>query len=356
MIKILLSATCFALLLSGCTRETGRPQGVANSEATDHKPAEEQLLKVPTWRLSRKNWAPSFTAAGTVEKASTLTLTAVVQGLVLESYYKPGDQLGYGDVLMRIADQQMADSASKLEGLRNEVLEQFNSQLAVKENVQDFERARLALQQADKQYRRAVSELFNSDVMSVVSGIVQSAVPTDERISYRDQLATVQVDSLVVEVSTDQLLDDLAWIGRECRVRSAGAPGREIEGNILSVSFDNKSKKSTVVVVLRDSANDILKVGMPARARCSGDWLGNTVVLPRKALVEAVNGDYVYVLDQGNVAARWPALGEGDAENLPVIAGLAAGEEVIVGKLHMLEPGMSVEVLEWVTVGVKGDF
>ena len=72
----------------------------------------------------------------------------------------------------------------------------------------------------------------------------------------------------------------------------------------------------------------------------------DAVVIPNAAVQFGSNGTYVYVISADNTASlRDVRLGAAEGENVAVMAGLAAGDRVVLEGIDNLREGAKVEVV-----------
>ena len=72
--------------------------------------------------------------------------------------------------------------------------------------------------------------------------------------------------------------------------------------------------------------------------------LGELLALPERALVDRDRRRVVFVVEEGVARRREPVLGAGLSDSLRVLAGLEAGDEVIISGQRQLVDGSPVSV------------
>jgi membrane fusion protein (multidrug efflux system) len=88
-----------------------------------------------------------------------------------------------------------------------------------------------------------------------------------------------------------------------------------------------------------------LLAGQFVRARVTGRKAKDATFIPQLALVQAPSGRSVFVIGAGDRAeARPVTLGQAQGADVAVLAGLSAGDRVILNQLHKLRPGSPVVV------------
>lgn len=93
------------------------------------------------------------------------------------------------------------------------------------------------------------------------------------------------------------------------------------------------------------NADDALLAGQFVRVRITGGKAKDAYLVPQQALVQAPSGRSVFVVGAGDRAeARTVTLGETQGMEVVILAGLRAGDRVILNQLHKLRPGAPVVV------------
>lgn len=86
--------------------------------------------------------------------------------------------------------------------------------------------------------------------------------------------------------------------------------------------------------------------GMFARVSFVTEASGETLVIPRSAVLQRAAGNTVYIIEGERARARLVTLGLQDGERVQVLSGLKAGESLVVRGQHYLDEGSRVKVVE----------
>jgi membrane fusion protein, multidrug efflux system len=114
-----------------------------------------------------------------------------------------------------------------------------------------------------------------------------------------------------------------------------------------NLSFlDNAISQSTGTIVARatlDNADLTLMPGQYVRIRLHVGEQADALLVPQVALGSSQLGKYVYVVGEGNkVEQKLVSVGHNDGEFATVLTGVAESDQVIVGNLQKIFPGMEV--------------
>jgi RND family efflux transporter MFP subunit len=135
-------------------------------------------------------------------------------------------------------------------------------------------------------------------------------------------------------------------VGQPAHLTVEAFPGERFEARVLRVSPVVDSATGTVKTTLEVETRGILRPGMFASVFLETDRHEGALVIPKTALVLESIGDTVYVKD-GDVAKRREVrLGYDEGDFVEVVAGLEAGQEVVVLGQDSLSDGTPIYVLE----------
>jgi multidrug efflux system membrane fusion protein len=311
------------------------------------------------------------TAPGTVEPLRAVAITAQVSGMVISVRFREGDEVQQGEVLAQIdprpyrnavdqAEAALARDLVQLETARRQVeryrslaqdasiaAETFESLLTtaqaleatVKSDSANLDNARLNLEYTT--IRAPISGRTGSLLIkegNVVraqgSGplvtvnqtrpiLVRFAVPAP----HLPMIRRYQDSSLAVQVRTNE--DTTALMG-------------------TLVFVDNAVDTTTGTIMLKarfENARSSLWPGQFVTATLVLFEERDAVVIPTAAVVEAEGGSYVYVLDDGDLAATRPVVvGRSVGDDVIIAEGLAAGETVVTDGQLRLVPGARVQI------------
>ncbi len=348
-----------AALLAGCSRPGSPEAGAAAEDALSR----EAALTVTVVDVMPVELARTITLNGTIHAWQEVIIAPEVGGYrVAEVHVDVGDRVARGDLLVELSTALLsAEVATKEAALRQRDAERLNAEAAL-------ERAR------ELSGRQLVSEAdldrLESEAL-VARAAVEAARADLETSRLRLQFARVTAPDDGVITSRTVTVGQIAQAGsemlrllREGRIEWRGDVPEmrlgEVEaGQTVTVtSVDGATFKGTIRVVAPTIANasrtGLVYVDLPADERlrpgmfARGDieiGRGPALTVPLESVVSADGYSYVFVLGADNVVERQRietgAVRESDIE---VVAGLHAGEEIVVEGAGFLKDGDRVNV------------
>ncbi|MBK6511476.1 MAG: efflux RND transporter periplasmic adaptor subunit [Haliea sp.] len=207
--------------------------------------------------------------------------------------------------------------------------------------------ANAAYQQALASAQLAQRELADTRIFSPTDGLVDiRAVEVGEPVQAGASLITLQaVQGLRVQTWVSEA--DIARIraGGSARVTVSGLAGREFAATIewVGVNADPATGNFPLKLILTGDT-DALRPGMTASAQLQGISEPDALLLPEQALVDRNRRRVVFVVEDGVARLREPLLAAGFSNRLQILAGLAAGEKVVIAGQALLLDGDAVTV------------
>lgn len=314
----------------------------------------------------------TVTAVGTTEPVARATPGTRLMGRVARVAVSEGDRVGKGDVLVRIASQDLtarrgqaesalrearavlANAETSVERMRSLYAQNAIPKQQLDEAETGYERAKAAVSQAQSALKEVDANLDYSSVSSPLKGVVvRKFVQEGDMAAPGAPLFTVeQQDTMKVTVEVSE--GDLAYVHVDRPVmveieslKGSLAGGRrpEWEGMVDAVvpSASPGSRTFEVKVVLPNPEGAV-RSGMFARVRFQKDERPG-ILVPTTALIREGQLDGVYVVSGGRAHLRWIRLGKRFGDRTEVIAGLEPGASVAVTGLSDLSDQRRVEVI-----------
>ena len=349
-------------------------------------------IAVRAGRAAMRPVARTFTAGGVVRAQTTAQVTSRVVGEVREVRVRPGDRVRRGQIVVVLDDRDLAahraqadaslaaarsaavsadagrDAAdaglvlakahyARIQQLRDRnsaipaELDRATADLRIAEGTARSAAARSAeaaasVTAAEARARGAEATASYSIIAAPFDGLVTSthAEPGNMASPGLPLLTIEAVDGFRLEFQAD-----------EARVRSlqpgdtvvveleGGEDGRTMSGRIVEVAraIDPASHALTVKVALPPAP--AIRSGMFARAHLRAD-LRDALVVPAAALVRRGQLSLVYVLDEGHARMRAVTPGAAAGDAVEILAGLSAGEAVVLAPPPALTDGAPVRV------------
>lgn len=276
-------------------------------------------------------------------------ITATTAGRVTQVSFDLGSQVRQGAVLVQLDNKlkELSLEATELniDKLKKDVT-RYNTLLAgnatteiqVNETKYNYENAVNQAEQIKKQ-------ILDANVKAPISGqIVKKDIEPGEYISPGTVLGTVlDVARLKVNVLVNESDVYRLHKGQTVRITADVFPGKTFSGQISYIAPQGTEEHNYPVEITLSNAGS-LKAGTFVNVDFSQKSTQKALQIPRTALVESIKNPYVYVVE-GNVAKqRQIKVGREFGDNIEVLTGLSAGDQVVATGQLNLSDGKPVQI------------
>ena len=324
-----------------------------------------QHVEVTVEELKPQTWQSTVSTFGVVEALEEVNVAAELSGTVAAVHINEGDRVVAGQLLLELDPQKRQFAVEQAQqhvrhaqaALKEAQLKlQRRRNLSEQETIskEDLDSAQLAVDLANAAYQQALAsaqlaqrELADTRIFSPTDGLVDiRAVEVGEPVQAGASLVTLQaVQGLRVQTWVSEA--DIARIraGGSARVTVSGLAGREYAASVewVGVNADPATGNFPLKLILTGDT-DALRPGMTASAQLQGISSPDALLLPEQALVDRNRRRVVFVVEDGVARLREPLLAAGFSNRLQILAGLAAGDKVVVAGQALLLDGDAVTV------------
>jgi membrane fusion protein (multidrug efflux system) len=354
----LLATLCAVLLVGAACTETAEPPvgrpgpaaggGARGPQGGGGRGGPQGPVTVVTATVKAEAFPQKIEALGNARANEAVDITSKTSNTVARIRFEEGQRVERGAVLVELdpaqaradlaaAEAALVESRANFERSRalagsavlsRSQLDQIEATLKANEARVAAARARL-----DDQYIRA--PFGGRTGLRRVS--VGSLVNPGTVITTLDDVGVIKLDFAVPETFVGLMKTGLPVVAR-----SVAFPGRDFTGKVVSVDsrIDPVSRSVLVRAELPNGDGD-LKPGMFLSVNLTRETVPS-LMLPEQAVVPEQGRAYVYVVEDGQVSRREVQLGRRRTGQVEVLAGLAAGERVVVEGTLKVRDGVQV--------------
>ncbi|MCI0453261.1 MAG: efflux RND transporter periplasmic adaptor subunit [Candidatus Latescibacteria bacterium] len=320
---------------------------------------------VTTVVAKEESWVASQSAIGTCVAVQGVTLSADLPGVVAEITFDSGRWVKEGEVLVRLDTSQevaqlaAAEAQSDLAKLNLERAKELRGKKVISEA--EFDRADAEAKTAAANagaYRAIIARKTIRAPFSGILGIRQ--VNLGQYLAGGDPIVPLQaLDPIYVNFSLPQQDVAAMKVGADVNVMIEGTDGVAASGKITAFNslVDAETRNVEVQASFRNPEGK-LRPGMFVRVQVVGSETGGVIALPVSAINYAPYGDSVFIVENvtapdsttyRGVRQQFVKLGASRGDQVAVLSGVKAGEEVVSSGVFKLRPGVAVEVNNSVT-------
>lgn len=376
--------------------------GTGCSDTQDAAPREEAYTAVEVAPVARDEISLTVSVGGTVKAGGEVAVVARLGGEVTDLKVSMGDRVEKGDLLVslnapdiNLQVRQARDAVRSLRKARDELQEMIDELEERFENIgngqepgepdpdpdpdngdtepeipqwlrdlledgnfsldpamslrQQMATLEAQLAQAERGLEMARLGQANLSVRAPISGLVTflnvvrgAAVgPGSPLLMLSDD------DGYLVEANVLESLITLIQPGDPVQVELPIA-GETFSGSVTEVApapMPN-TRMYPVKVAFEPWGTGRVLPGMFARIAFITESSGETLVIPRSAVLQRAAGNTVFIAREDRAEARLVTLGLQDRDRVQVLSGLREGESLVVRGQHFLEEGSRIKIVE----------
>lgn len=315
---------------------------------------------VTTTVATQEEWPSSFSAIGSVAAVQGVAISADLPGIVERIQFDSGQQVHTGDVLVVLDTRQEQAQLAALDAQRELARLTYNRiQGLLNERVisqAEFDRASAEFQQTEARVGEVRAVIDRKTIRAPFSGMVGlRQVNLGQYVSGGGELVSLQsLNPIYVNFGVPQQSLGQIAIGRSVRITSNDTAGAEWTGRVSAV--DSKVDEATRNIQIQatlPNADGKLRPGMFVQAEVGMGKSQALVALPISAISYAPFGDSVFVVVElkdadgrayQGVKQQFVKLGPSRGDQISVLSGLKAGDEVVTSGVFKLRNGAAVLV------------
>ncbi len=320
-------------------------------------PAVASAVRPPTQvvvaEALRKYVADKLTLVGSFAADEQVEIKAEIEGVVQEINFEEGQPVEAGRLLFKLDESKFflaineAESNFKLAQANHVraaqlLKEKLIPQAEFDQAAAQFEVSRVTLELRNRHLKDARIHAPFAGVMGARN------VSRGQVIAKNTTLVTlIKLDPVRVELPVPERYLGQIKLGQAVEVSVAAYPGYKFDGAVFFIGpqVDVNTRTAVVKARLPNEKRD-LRPGMLAKVELILATRANAILIPEAAIAQTFGGDQaaVFVVD-GNqtVQMRKVRLGVRLANNVEVISGIEAGENVVVEGLQKIGPGFKVK-------------
>jgi membrane fusion protein (multidrug efflux system) len=315
---------------------------------------------VTTVVAAEEQWPQTLGAIGTLAAVQGVTVSADLPGTVERIEFDSGRAVRAGDVLAVLDTRQEQAQLAAIEARRELAqLTLARVQELLKEKViskAEFDRATAEAQQTDAQLGEIKAVIQRKTIRAPFSGVLGlRQVNLGQYLAGGDPLVTLQsLNPIYVNFGVPQQSTGQVPAGRRVRITSETIGGVEWSGRVTALdSMVDEATRNIQVQATLANADAKLRPGMFVQVEVV---LGNgesVVVLPASAINYAPYGDSVFIVtdikaEDGStyrgVRQQLVKVGRSRGDQVAVLSGVKAGDEVVSSGLFKLRNGAAVQI------------
>jgi membrane fusion protein (multidrug efflux system) len=315
---------------------------------------------VTTIVAAEEEWPATLTAIGTTVAVQGVTVSADLPGTVDRILFESGQSVHAGDVLAVFDTRQEQAQLAALEAQRDLARVTFERlQGLLNEHVisqAEFDRATAEVRQTDARVGEVRAVMERKKIRAPFSGILGlRQVNLGQYLAGGGELVTLQsLNPIRANFGVPQQAASQISVGRAVRITTDDGSGLQWNGRVTAI--DSKVDEATRNIQIQATLanpDGKLRPGMFVQAEVALGASHSRIALPASAISYAPYGDSVFVVADlkdpdgrvyRGVRQQVVKLGPSRGDQISILSGIKAGEEVVTSGVFKLRNGAAVVV------------
>lgn len=331
--------TMVALLLAGCD------QPVAQKKQKKDRPH-----LVETALVERDDIGIAQTRTGTLKARLEVEIYNQEEGRITELPFYQGDRVNKGDLVVKLEGDLLRAELDRATAKRRQAeldlkrLKELSAKKLTSDEALGRGETELAVVRADEAILK--TRYGYTQIKSPLDGLVsvRNSEPGNIAERYTHLLTISDHSTLITEVNVSGLLMSGLSVGQAANVRIDALGDSDYPGRISRIhpNLDPASRQGVVEVEL-DPVPEGARPGQLCRISFERS-IGARLAVPLRALRRDNDGEYVFIVDDENLARRVSVIsGRRFAEQVVIADGLEPGQKVVVRGFLDLRNGKKVK-------------
>ncbi|HET6267591.1 MAG TPA: efflux RND transporter periplasmic adaptor subunit [Acidobacteriota bacterium] len=329
----------------------------ASAKAAKPDPAaapakEEKRLPVEISKAKRGSISSSILTTASLEPHRQVTMVSETQGIVSKLQIEEGDRVSEGQILALISNNQKQAALEKSNVRVNNakvVLDRKQTSFDQKLVPQsDLDAAKYEMGTALAEQQTAQADLDRSTIRAPFSGIItERFIEKGQNIHDQQNLLTiVDRDPLLARIYLPEKEVFGLKDGEQVDLSLNSQKSVSFAGFIKQINPAVDPKTGTIKVTIEiNNAPTSVRPGSFVDVRLVTQRHDNSLLIPKKALLEEAGEQYLYLIKNGVAVRKSISVGFQDEQFAEVLNGINQGDDVVVAGQGSLRDGAKTETV-----------
>lgn len=293
----------------------------------------------------------TINVTGSILANESVELTSELTGKISRIYFKEGDKVQKGDVLVRINDEELRAQLEKLKHTKRlyEEVESRMAQLLERDAIsqEEYDIALTESRTSAADIKVLEAQIAKATIRAPFTGIIGLRyVSEGSYISPSVRIANLySIEPAKVEFSVPGRYSQVVSAGDQIRFLTEG-DSEVFTGEVYAIEPQIDPVTRTLLVrALSPNKDRKLIPGQFVRISLTLENKQNAIMVPTMAIVPEADEHLVYVVKDGKAVSQKVNIGFRGAQDVEVVSGLSAGDSVIVAGIQLVKEGSAVRVM-----------
>jgi len=315
---------------------------------------------VTTTVAAQEQWPSTINAIGTLAAVRGVTVSADLPGIVDQILFESGDAVREGQTLAILDTRQEQAQMAAAEAQRVLARLNFNRMQELLDqrviSKAEYDSATAQSRETEARVGEIRAAIERKTIRAPFSGILGiRQVNKGQYLAGGDALVTLQsLNPIYVNVGVPQQAIGQVRVGRSVRITTESLGNVTFDGRVTAIdSVVDEATRNIQVQATLANPDATLRPGMFVQTEMVLGANQSVIALPASAISYAPYGDSVFVVsdmkdDKGHtyrgVRQQIVRLGPARGDQIAVLSGIKAGDEIVTSGLFKLRNGAAVQV------------
>jgi len=315
---------------------------------------------VTTTVAKQERWPDTFKAIGSAVAVHGVTVSADLPGTVDKIMFESGKQVREGEVLVQLdTKQEQAQLEAAIAAQELSKIKYARTRDLLKSGVisqQEFDQATAEQRQGDAKVAEIRATIARKTIRAPFSGTLGiRQANLGQYLAAGDPIVPLQsMDPIYVNFTLPQESASQVQVGRNVKIVANDVTSKEFSGRVTAINsiVDQTTRNIEVQATVPNPGNK-LRPGMFVEVQTAVGADRNVITLPATAVNYAPYGDSVFIVTDmkdpkgqtyKGVKQQFVKVSGSRGDQVAVVSGLNAGEEVVTSGVFKLRPNAAVQV------------
>lgn len=317
------------------------------------KPAPAEPTPAPLVTLGSvtlKNMPLTLSSLGNLVASQSTMLQSEQAGVVKALYFKNGEIVKTGDLLLQLNDETQRATYNKNKASLYEAEMQYQRYVALNKfdptvlSKVQIDQVYAAYQEAKATLAESADALSQMQIRAPFNGVLGATNISIGAFlnSGTPVVAIVNPNDFEVSYAVPEADYDRVQLGQQVIVNTDAYPGKTFNAHVVYKGAFIDPNSRSFIVRARLESSDGLAEGMLVHIRHTLINSRTVLTVPTSSLVADISGFGVYQVQNGKVIETLVNTGEQMGNDTEILSGLKNGDEIIVEGAGKVQPGMIV--------------
>lgn len=289
---------------------------------------------------------------GEILANESIQLASEITGKVSGIYFKEGDRVEKGALLLKINDEDLRAQLERLKYTRqlNENMESRMSQLLERDAIsqEEYDITLTELKTSSADIKALEVQIDRATIRAPFSGVVGLRyVSEGSYISPATPIATLyNIDPAKIQFSVPGKYANNVNTGDKIRFSTEGSEEIFVGEVYATEPRIDPNTRTLTVRAISPNKNRKLIPGQFVRVRLTLERQENAMMVPSMAVIPEANGHVVFVSRNGKADSVKVAIGRRSAQEVEIVSGIAPGDSLIISGIQQIKDGTLIHAME----------